>query len=105
MFNKTSAFLAISKPFAFNNLFLEDNAKPLESLTVGIPIILTPKFKKNKDLLIKRLHGKKIFSRPVWKLLSELKPYKNCSRMNLSGSKEIYERSINIPSSQYLELK
>ncbi|MAT85533.1 MAG: aminotransferase [Euryarchaeota archaeon] len=68
-------------------------------------IILTPKFKKNKDLLIKRLHGKKIFSRPVWKLLSELKPYKKCSRMNLSGSKEIYERSINIPSSQYLELK
>ena len=49
--------------------------------------------------------GKKIFSRPVWKLLSELKPYKKCSRMNLSGSKEIYERSINIPSSQYLELK
>jgi len=46
-----------------------------------------------------------IYSRPVWKLISELKPYKKNQKMNLSGAKEIYNRIINIPSSQSLILK
>ena len=34
-----------------------------------------------------------------------VKTYKNCSKMNLSGSKEIYRRAINLPSSPDLILK
>ena len=64
---------------------------------------------KNKSILknkiLKEFHKKLIFSRPVWKLISVLKPYKRSQKMNLSGAKEIYNRAINIPSSQSLILK
>ena len=64
---------------------------------------------KNKSILknkiLKESHKKLIFSRPVWKLISDLKPYKRSQKMNLSGAKEIYNRAINIPSSQSLILK
>lgn len=43
--------------------------------------------------------------RPVWKLISDLKPYMKKQKMNLSGAKEIYDRAINLPSSQSLILK
>ena len=64
---------------------------------------------KNKSILknkiLKESHKKLIFVRPVWKLISDLKPYKKSQKMNLSGAKEIYNRIINIPSSQSLILK
>jgi perosamine synthetase len=68
-------------------------------------IILDKSEASLKNKLLSNLHKEKIFSRPVWKLISELKPYKNCQKMNLSGSKEIYKRAINIPSSSDLVLK
>ena len=68
-------------------------------------IILDKSEASLKNKLLSNLHKQKIFSRPVWKLISELKPYKNCQKMNLSGSKEIYKRAINIPSSSDLVLK
>jgi perosamine synthetase len=68
-------------------------------------IILDKSKASLKNKLLSNLHKQKIFSRPVWKLISELKPYKNCQKMNLSGSKEIYKRAINIPSSSDLVLK
>ena len=68
-------------------------------------IILDKSKASLKNKLLSNLHKEKIFSRPVWKLISELKPYKNCQKMNLSGSKEIYKRAINIPSSSDLVLK
>lgn len=68
-------------------------------------IILDKDQSKKKNQLLKKLHKEKIFSRPVWKLISELKPYKKCLKMNLSGSQDIYKRAINIPSSPDLILK
>ena len=67
-------------------------------------IILDKDKTSYKNLILKKLYKNKIYCRPVWKLISELKPYKKCPKMNLSGSKEIYKRSINIPSSQDLDL-
>ena len=64
--------------------------------------------KKNIDLknkILKESNKKLIYTRPVWKLISELKPYKKNQKMNLSGSKEIYNKIINLPSSQSLVLK
>ena len=58
-----------------------------------------------KNKILKESHKKLIFARPVWKLISDLKPYKKSQKMNLSGAKEIYNRIINIPSSQSLILK
>ena len=67
-------------------------------------IILDKDKTSYKNLILKKLYKNKIYCRPVWKLISELKPYKKCPKMNLSGSKEIYKRSFNIPSSQDLDL-
>ena len=39
------------------------------------------------------------------KLISELKPYRKYQKMNLSGEREIYNKIINLPSSQSLILK
>ena len=58
-----------------------------------------------KNKILNESHKKLIYTRPVWRLISELKPYKNNQKMNLSGSKEIYNRIINLPSSQSLILK
>jgi len=68
-------------------------------------IILDKNKSSQKNQILKELHKVKIFSRPAWKLISELKPYKHCSKMNLSGAREIYDRIINIPSSQDICLK
>ena len=58
-----------------------------------------------KNKILKESHKKLIFVRPAWKLISELKPYRKYQKMNLSGAKEIYNKIINLPSSQSLILK
>jgi len=68
-------------------------------------LILNKNNSSLKNKILKESHKKLIYIRPVWKLISELKPYKKKQKMNLSGAKEIYNRIINIPSSQSLILK
>ena len=87
----------------FNSLFKE--TKGCKSNYWLQTIILNKNISKMKNKLLYKLHKEKIFSRPVWKLISELKPYKKCSKMNLSGSKEIYSRTINLPSSPDLAVR
>ena len=58
-----------------------------------------------KNKILKESHKKLIYIRPIWRLISELKPYKKNQKMNLSGAKEIYNKIINLPSSQSLILK
>ncbi len=65
-------------------------------------IILEKKFCHFKNALIKNGHKKKIYMRPAWRLISELKPYKKKQKMNLDGSRKIYKQVINLPSSQAL---
>ena len=65
-------------------------------------LILSERLKKYKNKILKENFKKKIFLRPAWKLISDLKPYRKKQKMNLAGAKEIYERVINLPSSQYL---
>ena len=61
-------------------------------------------FKLKKNIL-KLCHKNKIFVRPVWKLISSLKPYRNKQKMDLTGSKHIYKSVLNLPSSQKIILK
>ncbi len=68
-------------------------------------LILDKKKSILKNKILKASHKKLIFTRPIWKLIPDLKPYKKSQKMNLSGAKEIYNRAINIPSSQSLILK
>ena len=68
-------------------------------------LVLDERSSKFKNLIIKKLSKNKIYARPAWKLISELKPYKNCKKMNLSGAQDIYKRVINLPSSQSIVIK
>ena len=68
-------------------------------------LILNKNNSSLKNKILKESHKKLIFIRPAWKLISELKPYKKNQKMNLSGAREIYNKTINIPSSQSLVLK
>ena len=65
-------------------------------------LIFEKKFNHIKNKLIKAGYQKKIYMRPVWRLISELKPYRNYQKMDLSGAKSIYKNAINLPSSQKL---
>ena len=65
-------------------------------------LILDNKYKNLKNKLLNFCYKKKIFIRPTWKLISNLKPYKKKQKMNLSGAKNIVDRAINLPSSQSL---
>ena len=68
-------------------------------------LILNKNNSSLKNKILKESHKKLIFIRPAWKLISELKPYKKNQKMNLSGAREIYNKTINLPSSQSLVLK
>ena len=65
-------------------------------------ILVNKKHSKSVNFLIKELNKKKIHARPGWKLLSELNHLKNCPSMDLSISKRVTKRIINIPSSSFL---
>ena len=68
-------------------------------------IILNKNISYLKNEILRACHKNLILARPTWKLISELKPYKKKQRMNLSGAKDIYNRVINLPSSQNLIIK
>ncbi len=68
-------------------------------------IILDNNISYLKNKLIKSGYKRKIYMRPAWRLISDLKPYKKCQKMNLDGAKNIYKRVINLPSSQKLMMR
>lgn len=55
--------------------------------------------KNERDLFLKELNNANIMARPIWKLIHELPMYSHCYSSNLSNSKWLEERVINIPSS------
>ena len=57
---------------------------------------------KYKNVIIKELNQHGYACRPIWQLISSLKPYQNNPSMNLSQAKQLQESIINIPSSPKL---
>ena len=55
-----------------------------------------------RNKIIEYLISKNINVRPVWKLTSKLKPYKNCPADNLENAKEMERTAISLPSSSFL---
>ena len=41
-------------------------------------------------------------TRPVWRLMHQLKPFAKCPRMDLTIAEQLAQRLINIPSSPNL---
>jgi aminotransferase in exopolysaccharide biosynthesis len=57
---------------------------------------------KELDTLLIAMNNAGYMARPVWDLISELDPYKNCQSMELTTAKLLRRRLINIPSSPTL---
>lgn len=56
----------------------------------------------HRDPLLDALNAAGISSRPVWKLMHQLKHFENCPRMDLRQAQALEEQLINIPSSASL---
>ena len=45
-----------------------------------------------------------VMTRPIWKLMNELKMFKDCQKDDLKNAKYLEERVVNIPSSVRLPI-
>ena len=64
-------------------------------------LILENFTKKFKENLLDYSNKKKVFLRPAWCLLHEVKYLKKYPKMNLSNSTKMFNKVISLPSSQY----
>jgi len=62
-------------------------------------IILKKQNKKLRNNILIHTNQKQIMTRPVWKLLHKLKPFKDCPKSPLPKAMSLENRIINIPSS------
>ena len=55
-----------------------------------------------RDDILKATNAAGLMTRPVWVLMDELSPFKDCPSMDLAGARSLAQRLINIPSSSGL---
>ena len=65
-------------------------------------IILKKNNYKIRDKYLSILHKNGIKARPIWNLMNSLKFLKKYPKMNLSNSRSLEKRLINLPSSAFL---
>ena len=59
-------------------------------------------YNQDREVLMKRLEGNGIQTRPVWKLNHEQKPYKDYQHFKVEKAKELVKNSLCLPSSANL---
>ena len=52
-----------------------------------------------RDKILEDTNNANLMTRPAWRLLSGLKPYQSCQKMELSIARSLEKRIINLPSS------
>ena len=57
-----------------------------------------------RDSVLEASNKEGIMTRPAWKLMSNLAPYRNSPAMSLKGANSLYRRVINLPSSPVISL-
>jgi dTDP-4-amino-4,6-dideoxygalactose transaminase len=62
-------------------------------------LLLNDDLAKKKDDIVKFLIKKKIFVRSSWELIHSVRYFNKCPKMDLSNSKKLYNKIINLPSS------
>lgn len=103
---KRNLFLCYKKSFSKLNYvkIFEENNNSISNYWLQTAI-LDRKKSKYKKAIIEYCISKGLYVRPSWTLLSKLKPYMKCPKMDLKGAKDIEKRIINLPSSQGILLK
>ena len=54
---------------------------------------------KSRDSFLQITNKNGVMTRPVWELMSNLPPFKNCHKGNLDNSEWLRDRLVNLPSS------
>jgi perosamine synthetase len=67
-------------------------------------LVLDENEAENRNLILESTNKVGIMTRPVWVLLNELAPFKDSPSMDLSTTRSLSRRIINIPSSPGLDL-
>tara|TARA_B100000029_G_scaffold282629_1_gene276517 strand:- start:91 stop:603 length:513 start_codon:yes stop_codon:yes gene_type:complete len=97
--NKKKIFKIYKKFFLQSKIFKIIDAKKGTNTNYWLnTIILKNDLSKYKNIIIKKLIEKNINVRPAWQLLNEINHLKKYPKMNLSKSKNLFSRIINIPS-------
>ena len=65
-------------------------------------LLLNPSNLDQRDAILKATNDDGLMTRPVWTLMHELAPFKDCPRMDLTEAQSLSRRLINIPSSSGL---
>jgi perosamine synthetase len=60
---------------------------------------------KSRDQVLEAFHADGLKVRPAWRPLHMLEPYKTYQRTEMSGTENIYERLVNLPSSPKLAVR
>ena len=96
---KRKLFKLYKKEFHDKKMYiLEENENCYSNYWLQTLILKNCNFKL-REKIIKFLIKKKIFVRPVWRLLHKLKHLKKYPRMNLEVSENLHSKIINLPSS------
>ena len=62
-------------------------------------LVLDAAHAPQRDAILQATNAAGFQTRPAWKLLHQLAPFKDCPTMNLDGAQSLAQRLINIPSS------
>jgi dTDP-4-amino-4,6-dideoxygalactose transaminase len=62
-------------------------------------LLLDPPAAEQRDSILAATNDAGFMTRPVWRLIHQLKPYRNCPRAPLPVTESLEQRLINIPSS------
>ena len=103
LLKKRKLFLFYKKIFANNRFFrlIDEPAKCRSNFWLQT-ILIDKRYLHLTQKIIKDLNKKKIYARPSWELMTNLCYFKDCPKMDISTSKKVYKRIINIPSSSFL---
>lgn len=86
--------------FANENITFIEEPKDSKSNYWLQSVLLNDVNQRNEFLEFTNKNG--VMTRPIWKLMNELKMFKNCQSSDLRNAKYLEERVVNIPSSVIL---
>jgi perosamine synthetase len=99
VFKEKKQFLVREYTEFFKNLSIEFVKEPIEGKSNYWLMALVLGNEKERDLFLEQTNEKRVMPRPIWGLMNELEMFNNCPKGNLSNSKWLEERVVNIPSS------
>lgn len=83
----------------FEKLSIEFIKEPLKGKSNYWLMTLIMKNEEERERFLEQTNKKGVMTRPIWGLMNELEMFKECPKGNLSNSKWLEQRVVNIPSS------